>query len=111
MKRGMALLALLSAGAIGAFAADYSGYIIDETCSTKPAMKGNEACARKCIKGGSPAVLMAADGKVYKLDDQAKVTEHAGHKVIVTGALKGDTIAVDLIKIDSGCVPGPTGCQ
>jgi hypothetical protein len=74
-------------------------------------MKGNEACARKCIKSGSPAVLLSADNKVYKLDDQAKVAEHAGHKVKVTGTLDGDTIKVESIKIDSGCVPGPTGCQ
>ena len=108
MKKALVMFAFAAASAM---AADLTGYVMDESCSTKPAMKGNEACARKCIKGGSPAVLMAADGKVYKLDDQAKVTEHAGHKVIVTGALKGDTIAVDSIKIDSGCVPGPTGCQ
>src|SRR5437899_3495739 len=108
MARGIALFALACCVCI---AADFTGYVIDESCSGKPAMKGNEACARKCMKGGSPAVLMTADAKVYKLDDQAKVTEHAGHKVIVTGALKGDTIAVDSIKIDSGCVPGPTGCQ
>ena len=92
-------------------AADFNGYIIDESCASKPAMKGNEACARKCMKGGSPAVLLSADNKIYKLDDQAKVGEHAGHKVVVTGALKGDTIQVENIKIDSGCVPGPTGCQ
>src|SRR5215472_4451387 len=111
MKRGaiLAAAALLLAG--GAIAADFSGYIIDESCSSKPAMKGNEACARKCIKGGSPAVLLSADNKVYKLDDQAKVTEHAGHKVKVTGTLNGDTIKVDTIQIDSGCIPGPTGCQ
>jgi hypothetical protein len=54
---------------------------------------------------------LTADNKVYKLDDQAKVTEHAGHKVKVTGTLAGDTIKVDSIVIDSGCVPGPTGCQ
>ena len=108
MKRGILLVALLAKFAI---AADFNGYIIDEACASKPAMKGNEACARKCIKGGSAAVLLSADDKVYKLDDQAKVTEHAGHKVIVTGALNGDTIKVDSVKIDSGCVPGPTGCQ
>jgi len=108
MRNGFALLALAGASA---FAADYNGYIIDEACAAKPAMKGNEACARKCIKGGSPAVLLSADGKVYKLDDQAKVTEHAGHKVVVTGALNGDVIKVESIKIDSGCIPGPTGCQ
>jgi hypothetical protein len=110
MKRGIALFAfglLLSAGLI---AADFSGYIIDEKCASKPAMKGNEACARKCMKAGAAAVLLAADGKVYKIDDQAKVVEHAGHKVKVTGALDGDIIKIESIKIDSGCVPGPTGC-
>src|SRR5436305_2578464 len=111
MKRGIALLTLLSAVAIGASATDFNGYIIDEACSAKPAMKGNEACARKCIKGGSAAVLLTPEAKVYKLDDQAKVTEHAGHKVVVTGALNGETIKVESVKIDSGCVPGPTGCQ
>src|SRR5438477_990525 len=111
MIRELAFLTVLSGLSISGLAAEFTGYVIDEACAAKPAMKGNEACARKCIKGGSPAVLMTADAKVYKLDDQAKVTEHAGHKVIVTGALKGDTIAVDSVKIDSGCVPGPTGCQ
>jgi hypothetical protein len=111
MKRGIALFALglrLSAGAI---AADFAGYVIDETCASKPAMKGNEACARKCIKGGSPAALLTADAKVYKLDDQAKAVEHAGHKVKITGTLDGDTIKIESIMVDSGCVPGPTGCQ
>jgi hypothetical protein len=108
MKRVLTLFALASSIS---FAADFTGYIIDESCSTKPAMKGNEACAKKCIKGGSPAVLLMEDGKVMKLDDQAKVSEHAGHKVKVTGNLNGDTIKVDTIKVDSGCVPGPTGCQ
>src|SRR5438309_11766287 len=111
MKRGISFLGLLSVLAISAVAADFNGYIIDEACSTKPAMKGNGACARKCIKGGSAAVLLSPDAKVYKLDDQAKVSEHAGQKVIVTGALSGDVIKVESIKIDSGCVPGATGCQ
>jgi hypothetical protein len=111
MKRGIALYALGLALALSAVSADFSGYIIDESCSSKPAMKGNEACARKCIKGGSPAVLLATDNKVYKLDDQAKVIEHAGHKVKITGTLDAGTIKVETIQIDSGCVPGPTGCQ
>ena len=111
MKSGIALLALVSIYSIGAKAADFSGYIIDQACASKPAMKGNEACARKCIKGGSAAVLLTADAKVYKLDDQAKVTEHAGHKVKISGTLDGDTLKVETVKIDSGCTPGPTGCQ
>ena len=104
------LFALLSAFAISGNAADFTGYVIDEACAAKPAMKGNEACARKCIKNGSPAVLLAADAKVYKLDDQTKAGEHAGHKVKITGDLTGDTIKIEGIKVDSGCTPGPTGC-
>ncbi|HXB75705.1 MAG TPA: DUF5818 domain-containing protein [Candidatus Acidoferrales bacterium] len=111
MKRGTALFALGLLLSSGIIAADFSGYVIDESCASKPAMKGNEACARKCIKGGSPAVLLTADAKVYKLDDQAKAVEHAGHKVKITGALDGDTIKIESINVDSGCVPGPTGCQ
>ncbi len=110
MKKAIALFglgALLSAGLI---AADFNGYVIDEACSAKPAMKGNEACARKCLKGGSPAVLLTTDAKVYKLDDQSKAVEHAGHKVKVTGTLNGDTIKIESIAVDSGCVAGPTGC-
>jgi hypothetical protein len=111
MKRGFALCACVSVLSIAGFASDFNGYVIDEACSTKPAMKGNEACARKCLKGGSPAVLLTADAKVYKLDDQTKAVEHAGHKVIVTGNLDGDTIRIETIKVDSGCIPGPTGCK
>jgi hypothetical protein len=111
MKRGIALVTLALGFSIFAIAADFTGYIIDQSCASKPAMKGNEACARKCIKGGSPAVLLTADAKIYKLDDQEKVSEHAGHKVIVTGTADGDSIKVESIKVDSGCVPGPTGCQ
>jgi hypothetical protein len=111
MMRGMAMLALLSGLSSLGVAADFSGYVIDEACAAKPAMKGNEACARKCIKDGSPVVLLTADAKVYKLDDQAKAVEHAGHKVNVTGTLSGNTIKVETIAVDSGCIPGPTGCK
>jgi Protein of unknown function (DUF5818) len=111
MKTGIALVTLALVGLSGGFAAEFSGYVIDQSCADKAAMKGNEACARKCIKGGSPAVLLTQDAKVYKLDDQAKAVEHAGQKVKISGNLDGDTIKVESIAVDSGCVPGPTGCQ
>lgn len=109
--KGITLFALAVSCTIAAAGADFTGYVIDQACAAKSAMRGNEACARKCIKGGSPAVLLTADSKVYKLDDQEKVSEHAGHKVKITGSLDGDTIKVESIKVDSGCIPGPTGCQ
>lgn len=79
-------------------AADLSGFLMDEKCSSTPAMRGNSACAVRCIKGGSPAVLVTDDGKVYKISNQAKVTEYAGKKVVLTGDLNGDTIDVSKVK-------------
>jgi hypothetical protein len=111
MNAASAMFAMVLVGSPVVVGAEFSGYIIDEACSAKPAMKGNEACARKCIKGGSAGVLLTAEAKVYKLDDQAKIAEHAGHKVKISGSRSGDTIKVEEIKIDSGCLPGPTGCQ
>jgi len=67
-------------------------------CAGKPAMKGNADCAQKCIKGGSPAVLVIEDGKIYKINNQAKIVSHAGMNVIVEGTLNGDTITVDSVK-------------
>ena len=96
MKR---VLAVFSFAAMSAMAADWSGYIVDTNCSTKKAMLGNEACSAKCIKGGSPAVLVDADGKVFKIADQDKVVAHAGHKVTITGTMDGDSIKVDSVKM------------
>jgi Protein of unknown function (DUF5818) len=96
--RNAFLAFLLTVGlSVGAFAAEFKGYIIDEKCSAKAAMRGNVDCATTCIKGGSPAVLVTPEGKIYKLDDQAKVVPLAGKQVIITGMMKGDTIAVDSV--------------
>jgi hypothetical protein len=86
----MLALGLASLG----MAADFSGFVEDTTCSSKPAMKGDAECAQKCIKGGSPAVLVTPDGKIYKLAEQDKIVAHAGHNVTITGELKGDTISI-----------------
>ena len=58
---------------------------MDTKCSTNEKMVDNAACAARCIKGGDPAVLVTADGKIYKIADQDKVVDHAGHKVTITG--------------------------
>ncbi len=94
MKKSLTLFALAATFSFGAMAADFNGYIIDQSCASKPAMRGNVDCANKCIKGGSPAVLVTEDGKIYKIADQAKVVDMAGKKVTVTGKLKDDTITV-----------------
>ena len=96
----LTLAAFLTLGlAASGMAAEFKGFIEDESCSTKPGMKGDAECAQKCIKGGDKAVLVMADGKIYKIAEQAKVTGHAGHNVTITGTLKGDTLSVDSVKM------------
>ena len=99
MKKAVSMLAIAAGFSISAMAADVTGYVIDEMCSGKAAMRGNVQCAEKCMKGGSPAVLVTDDGKVYKFADQAAMVKHAGHKVTVTGKVEGDTITVDKVKM------------
>ena len=98
MNKIFAGFALTATFALSAVAADVSGYIIDKSCADKPAMRGNVACAERCIKRGDPAVLVTDEGKVYQLDAQAKAIEKAGQKVTVTGKVDGDTIKVESIK-------------
>jgi hypothetical protein len=96
MKKALVMFAFAAASAM---AADVTGYVMDESCSTKPAMKGNEACAARCIKGGQKAVLVTEEGKIYKIADQDKVAAHAGHKVTITGKIDGETINVETVKM------------
>jgi hypothetical protein len=99
MKKWTAVAALAFGLAASGMAADFKGFVEDTKCSTNPGMKDDADCAKKCIKGGSPAVLVTDDGKILKVDDQAKLAPHAGMKVVVTGTLKGDTITVDSVKM------------
>jgi hypothetical protein len=99
MKRAFALLGLAASFSLSALAADVTGYIIDQQCSGMAGMRGNVECANKCIKGGSPAVLVTDDGKVYKIAEQDKVIPDAGKKVTLSGKVTGDTISVSKVKV------------
>ena len=69
-------VALMTMGlAASGLAAEYKGFVEDTKCSTMPEMKGDAACAQKCIKGGSPAVLVTPEGKIYKIANQDKIVE------------------------------------
>jgi hypothetical protein len=98
MKKITVLIALVLGLSGIAMAAEFKGFVEDTNCSTKPGMKDNAQCAQKCIKGGSPAVLVGEDGKVYKIANQDKIVAHAGEKVTVTGSVKDDTITIDDVK-------------
>jgi len=98
MKKVIASFGFIATFALCAAAADVTGYVIDQSCADKPAMRGNVQCAQSCIKRGSPAVLVTEEGKVYKFADQSKVVNEAGKKVTVSGKIDGDTITVASIK-------------
>jgi hypothetical protein len=98
MKK-ISAVALMTMGlAASGMAAELKGFVEDTKCSTMAAMKGNAECAQKCIKGGSPAVLVTEDGKIYKIANQDKIVASAGLNVTVTGSVKGDTITIDTVK-------------
>lgn len=98
MNKAILAFALTVGFSASVFAAEYKGYIIDEKCSKVASMKGDVDCATKCIKGGSPAVLLTDSGAVYKIANQDKVVPMAGKQVTVNGNLKGDTLTVASIK-------------
>jgi hypothetical protein len=92
-------VALMAMGlAASLMAENFKGVVMDEKCSGMSAMKTNVECIQKCIKDGSPAVLVTADGKVYKIANQDKILASAGKNVTVDGKLEGDTITVASIK-------------
>ena len=93
------LLFVLGLTAMSAMAADFTGYIVDKNCASKKEMLGDEACAKRCLGRGAPAVLATEDGKIYQIANQDKVKDAAGKKVTVSGKIENDTITVDTVKM------------
>jgi hypothetical protein len=97
-----AVPAVLSLLAFSASAAEMTGYISDAKCAKADVAKAESdahaGCAAGCAKKGS-ALVFVSGGKVYTVDDQTKVAEHAGHKVTVTGKVEGDTLKIDSVKM------------
>jgi hypothetical protein len=94
----LALVLVLSVFTVTAMAGEWTGYISDSKCGAKGDKAAHADCAQKCVKGGADAVFVTG-GKVYKIDDASKVADHIGHKVTITGELKGDTVQVQEVKM------------
>jgi len=97
MKKALVLSSLF---ALSAFAAEWTGAISEAGCGAKHAA-GTEkdvACVTKCVKGGAAPVFVT-DGKVLKIANADKVTDHLGHKVTIAGKLDGDTVTIDSVKM------------
>ena len=97
MNKLVTLTALsLALASSSALAATYTGWVADAMCSKDPAKVStadHAACAKKCIKGGEPTVLVVGD-KVYKVANADKLAPFIGDKVSVNGKLAGDTLTV-----------------
>lgn len=79
----------------------WTGWVTDTMCGAKGAAAKHADCANKCVKehGAKYALYNPADKKVYTLDSQEKLAEHAGHFVKVTGSVDADTIKVKSIEM------------
>ena len=81
----------------------WTGQIGDSMCGAKHKPMGNmkmadRECTEMCVKAGGKYVFIMGD-KVFQIADQKDkaLATHAGHTVLLTGELKGDTITVSKI--------------
>jgi hypothetical protein len=96
------ITATLFASAL-AMAADSSmtGWISDSQCGAKGAKAEARDCTIKCVKehGAKYVFVNDADHKVYAIDAQDKVADHAGHHVTVKGTVEGSSLKLDSIEM------------
>jgi len=111
MKKAMTVLAAALFLSVTAVAADktWNGTISDNMCNAKHASgdehgakKMSESdCVKACVDGHGAKYVFMTGGKSYKIENQdfADLKAHAGHKVALTGEMKGDTITVSKIEM------------
>ena len=102
MKRMFPLLsAFVMLFAVAAWAGDSSmtGWIVDQKCGVKGAHAGSEACSKRCIEGGSPAVFVSdAKKDVVAIHNQDAVKGHEGQHVKITGSMMEGGLHIDKIE-------------
>src|SRR5258708_33096143 len=100
----VAMAAMVFAGTL-AMAADgsWTGWISDSQSGVKGAndKAGTAECTTKCVKehGAKYVFVNDADKKIYVVDAQDKVAEHAGHHVTVKGTVEGETLKLTSIEM------------
>jgi len=81
-------------------AESFTGWVSDAMCAknpTKVSSADHADCAKKCIEGGSPAVLVV-NGKVYQVSNPDMLKSHAGEKVTVDATVDKDTLTIKSVK-------------
>ena len=93
----IAVLALLTSGLnlVAGEKGKWTGWLSDAKCAANGAKAAHKGCSIKCVDGGQPMVFVQdSDKKVFKLDGAEKVKSLLGDKVVLEGALDGETIKV-----------------
>ena len=83
-----------------AFAETLTGVVSDAMCAKNPAQASrpeHAACAKKCIEGGSPAVLIV-NGKVYQVSNPDKLKPYAGQRITVDASVDKGTLTIESVK-------------
>jgi hypothetical protein len=84
-----------------------TGVLSDSKCNGKHAkgehgagQENDHDCSTKCVAGGAKHVFVAG-GKTYQIANQdfAGLNDHEGHKVALSGEMKGDSITVSKIEM------------
>lgn len=85
---------------VAAFAETWSGTISDAHCGAKhaDASEASMKCVASCTKRGEAPVFVVGD-KVIEIANPEAVKGHEGHKVTITGSMKGDKVQVESVKM------------
>lgn len=102
MKKTILLSTVLMAMTASALppAETYTGVVADAMCAKNPEKASkpeHAACAAKCIKMGSPAVLII-DGKVVNVANPDKIEGYAGKTITVEGTMQDGKLTVASVK-------------
>lgn len=111
MKKFALLAAAILFAAAPALAAEktLTGVISDAKCGGKhmkaehgSQMDSDHDCVTKCVAGGSKYVLVVGS-KTYDIANQdfEALKDHGGHRVRMSGDVKGNTITVSKIEMAS----------
>ena len=105
MKAMTLVMALAFGVTVGAAPQTWTGKIGDSHCGAehKPmggAKMSDRECTEMCVKADGKYVFVSK-GKVYQIANQKEpaLAKHAGHEVLLTGEMKGDTITVSKIEM------------
>lgn len=98
-------MTLVFGAALAAAPQTWTGKISDSHCGAvhKPmgdTKMSDRECTEMCVKGDGKYVFVSK-GKVYQIENQKDpaLATHAGHTVLLTGEMKGDTVTVAKIEM------------